>query len=222
MSQTIFQATAIMNNNDFCCKLEGFHDILFKNDPNVNKENSTFFKREVYTKTFNNIDNLKQHVVSCTKAWIRCYPEKERYLSDEYWQRNKIGNLLDEKRDLYPGFLILNRWKDWRTIGYCYKGWHLIGNEFSKYLNKYIIDLHGVDNLLKYQRKLDTKNFLFLIPQAFDDFERKLISNEIIDIELRHFLYREEITKKIEQEVFYPEMVRRGYIDILDKKSDLF
>ena len=38
-----------------------------------------------------------------------------------------------------------------------------------------------------------------------------------MDLEFKHFLDREEITEEIEQEVFYPEMVRRGHIDILNE-----
>ena len=44
------------------------------------------------------------------------------------------------------------------------------------------------------------------------------LSDELMDLELEHFLEGKEITEKIKQEVFYSEMVRRGYIDILDRQ----
>lgn len=38
-----------------------------------------------------------------------------------------------------------------------------------------------------------------------------------MDLELKLFLEGIEVTEEIKQEVYYSEMVRRGYIDILIK-----
>ena len=203
--------------NNFYCRLEGFYQPLFDKDLAVTKQDSILLGREVYVKEFNDIKSLKQQIKDYTQIWITIYPEKERYLSNKKWKNNRIKDQLDEKRDRYPGFMILNSNKDWVTIGYCYRGWHFIGNEFSKYINKYIINLHGIDRFIEYRKKLNGRNFLFLIPEVLEEHERALISDELMDLELEHFLEGKEITEKIEQEVFYPEMVRRGYIDILNE-----
>ena len=131
--------------------------------------------------------------------------------------KNRIKYLYDKKRDHYPGFLIFNRKKDWKIIGFCYGGWYTLDNNFTKYLHTYIYDLYGNENFHKYRNKLKGKKFLFLIPEVNEVHERNLLSNELIDIELKHFLEEEEITEKIKQEIYYSEMVRRGYIDILNK-----
>ena len=38
-----------------------------------------------------------------------------------------------------------------------------------------------------------------------------LLSDELMDLELRLFLEGEKVTEEIKQEVYYPEIVRRGY-----------
>ena len=62
------------------------------------------------------------------------------------------------------------------------------------------------------------RNFIFMIPDAMDEEEINLLSEELFNLELKRILDGEETTEEIKQNVFYPEMVKRGYVDILNKK----
>ena len=124
----------------------------------------------------------------------------------------------DEDRDSYPGLVIRNRWGKSKYVGFCYKGWFMMGNGFSSYLMQYAVNLYGIPEYAKYLKKIPGRNFIFMIPDAMDEEEINLLSEELFNLELKRILDGEETTEEIKQNVFYPEMVKRGYVDILNKK----
>ncbi|MEL6439978.1 MAG: hypothetical protein AAFQ80_12080 [Cyanobacteria bacterium J06621_8] len=121
------------------------------------------------------------------------------------------------EKGYYPGFLIFNNQeKDNKVIGFCPQGWYLECSGFLGYVNSYIFTL-DYDNSLRNLRKIEGRGYDFDISKDYGNYEMCLLFEELINLELKHFLEGLEITDQIKQEIYYPEMVRRGYIDILNE-----
>ncbi|MEL6439980.1 MAG: hypothetical protein AAFQ80_12090, partial [Cyanobacteria bacterium J06621_8] len=124
--------------------------------------------------------------------------------------------LYDKPENVYfPGFIIFNQRKDYKVIEFGSQGWYFSCGNFLSYIYSYLIALDK-SNVVKNIRKIEVKGYDFDISQDYSDYEITLLSEELMDLELKHFLEGLEITDKIKQEIYYPEMVRRGYVDILN------
>lgn len=86
-------------------------------------------------------------------------------------------------------------------------------SKFSLYARKYLYDNFQEQYLLNME-KLEKKPFIIDSNRKLLDCELNLLPEKIFDIELNIFLNQEKVTKKTTQEIFYPEMLKRGYIDI--------
>ena len=77
-----------MNNNSITyCRSEGFHDLIFQKNTKAIWEESILFKHNVYTTMFDSIESLKLEIIKATELWINSYPEKERCLTYEEWEK---------------------------------------------------------------------------------------------------------------------------------------
>lgn len=182
------------------CRFENFCCHFLQEKTNTVKEKSWNAPIEdVYVEYFSDIHSLKMRVLQLYNTWMN---------------KHKFHNRQEEA--YYPGFMIFNQWHDWTIIGFCPQGWHLFNSGFSTYIRLYVISLN-FDQYSKHIRKIQGRGFDFDISVDHMDYEMNLLSEELMDLELKCFLERIEITEKIKQEVYYPEMVRRGYIDILNE-----
>ena len=191
-----------MNQNyAYFCRMENFcyHNLQNYHD-GINKGKSLKVTSEdVYWETFNDIFSLLERVHQLSKIWV------------ENKQKNENNCELLE----YPGFLIYNKWKDWGIVSYCLDRWYFAASNFSIYVKKYIISLHS-DKYAEYLYKLQGKTFDVTISIDNSGCEIDLLSKELFEVELKHFFGIEPITEQTQQNIFYPEMVRRGYVDILN------
>lgn len=60
---------------------------------------------------------------------------------------------------------------------------------------------------------------IFFTPNISEQSEINLLTDELVDLELEHFLDGKEITEEIKQKFYYPEILQRGYIYIIGKKE---
>lgn len=189
------------------CRLESFccHHIS-DNESLIEEQSHFLYNEKVYVNNFDNLLDLKKRVVKLKELWER------RYFS---LKKNRVINNID----VYPGFMIYNCSKEWKIISFCNLGWYVLGSNFNYYINQYIINLHGIDKHLEVINKIPSRKISFLIPDVKEELEMNLFSEKLMNIELESFLDGKEITEEIKQEVYYPEMVRRGYIDIIGKKE---
>jgi hypothetical protein len=204
----------MLQNNISYCRLEISYNYLFEDELTETKQKSLFLQKDVYVKNFNNIESLKNQIIKLTEIWLNKYPEREKYWNDDVWKIYMKYNGKDEDRDKYPAFMIYNRWNDWRIIGICYKGWHM-GSNFEQYIRHYAINLFGKPGYIKQLEKIQGRNFIFMTPEFHGTEEMNLLSDELLNLELEYFLENKEMTDEIKQKVFYPEMVKRGFVEVL-------
>ena len=188
-------------NNNAYCRFENFCCHFLQDETTTVKEKSWDAPIEdVYVEYFTDINSLKKRILQLYEVWMNKHKFNDR-----------------QKEAYYPGFIIVNQWNQRTTVGFCPQGWHFLGSGFSSYIRKYIIAL-DYDKYLRNIRKIQGRGFDFDVSTDNADYEMNLLSDELMDLELKHFLEGEEITEEIKQKVYYPEMVRRGYIDILGEK----
>jgi hypothetical protein len=204
----------MIQNNSSYCRLEISYNYLFEDEPTETKHKSLFLQKDVYVKNFDNIKSLKEQIIEITEIWLNKYPERERYWNDDVWKNCMKYNGKDEDRDKYPGFMIYNRWGNWTIIGICYKGWRM-GSNFEQYLRHYAINIYGIQGYGKQLEKIQGRNFIFMTPEFHGFEEMYLLSDELVNFELEYFLENKEMTDEVKQEVFYPEMVKKGFIEVL-------
>ena len=189
-------------NNNVYCRFENFCCHFLQDEATAAKEKSLYLPIEdVYVEYFTDIASLKIRIFELYKIWMN---------------QHGYNNRSEETYD-YPGFIIFNQYGDSSVVGYCPLGWHFFNGGFTNYICQYVIAL-GIDKYPQNIRKIQGHGFDFDVSVEHMDYEMNLLSDKLMDLELEHFLEGKEITEKIEQEVFYPEMVRRGYIDILNEK----
>ncbi|MGL5940290.1 MAG: hypothetical protein ACRC2S_07875 [Waterburya sp.] len=205
----------MLQNNIFYCRLEISYARLLKDEPTATKKKSLFLQKDVYVQNFNSINSLKKQIIKLTEIWLNIFPEKEKYWNDDVWRTIIKYKGMDENRDTYPGFMIYNHWNDWRIIGICYKGWHMLGSNFEQYLHNYAINLFGKPGYLKQLEKIQGRNLIFMTPEFHGIEEMFLLSDELVNFELEYFLENKEMTDEIKQKAFYPEMVKKGFIEVL-------
>jgi len=204
----------IENQNPYC-RLESFYSYLLKDQLNVYKYKFSDYVGEVYVKDFNDIESLKYQVIKSTEFWIKKHPEQERFWSDEEWKIRIRQGIKDKDRDSYPGFMVRNRWDQYAIIGFCYQGWFVLGNAFYRNLLEYAVGLYGISDYAKQLNQVSNRDFIFMIPDVHDEKDTNLLSDKLFDLEIKRLLNGEKETEEITQKIFYSEIVKRGYIEIL-------
>ena len=188
--------------NNVYCRFENFCFNFDLDNTTTVREKSLYNPDEdVYVENFTNIASLKTRVLELYEIWIN-----KRKLNDK------------QEYTYYPGFIIFHQYGDSKTIGFCPLGWHFFNGGFANYIRNYLIAL-DYDRYPQNLRKIEGRGCDFNVgTEDYGDDEMNFLSDELMDLELEYFLEGKEITEKIKQEVFYPEMVRRGYVDILDRQ----
>ncbi|MBE9047001.1 hypothetical protein IQ255_21795 [Pleurocapsales cyanobacterium LEGE 10410] len=187
-------------NNNAYCRFENFCCHFLQDETKAVKEKSWDAPIEdVYVEYFTDIASLKMRVLQLYEIWM-----------------HKHGFNNRQKGAYYPGFIICNQHGEHTVIGFCPHGWHFFNGSFSNYIRNYLIAL-DYDRYPQNLRKIQGRGYDFDVSVDHGDDEMNLLSDKLMDLELEHFLEGKEITNEIKQEVFYPEMVRRGYIDILNQ-----
>lgn len=181
--------------SNFYCRMESLcrNQLIF--DREAEKSKSKYVSNEnVYVEYFENINLLKKRVLALTDSW------KNRF---EY----------NKEITHYPGLYIINKYNQDKAIGFCFNKWYICDSEFSRYARKYLYS-NFQEKYLANIEKLETKPFVIDSSWELFDCELNLLTEKIFDTELNLFLNQEKATEKIKQDLFYPEIVERGYINI--------
>jgi len=205
---------------NFYCRFEDLHFTSSSPEIELIEEDSIFLDDIISVSYFRDIPSLKSHVLNMTKIWIERAERKNSKLlvmeSNNNFGYKKISNWATLN---YPRFMIYNRWMNWSIIGFCDRGWHVGSNNFEQYMMHYAVDIHGISKYAEVLASIPARNFNFVMGELTEESEINLLTDELVDLELEHFLDGKEITEEIRQEVYYSEMVRRGYLDIIGKKE---
>lgn len=168
-------------------------------------------KEYVYVENHQDITSLKQRIKQLTQKYLKRFPKKERYWTEAEREKNSSNGLVeDEKLDRYPAFLIYNKKKKKRLIGFCYRGWFFF-TKFRTYLAKSLVNIYGKENYSDYLQAIPRKRFIFYTPEWSEMDELDLISEELLDLHLREFLDGEKIPPEIKEAAFHKELMNRNY-----------
>ena len=198
----------IKNKNCFC-RLE-FHNYKELENANSYKDASIFLKNEEFNvEEFSNINSLKDRL-------------KDLY---ERWQY--VPRVKNSKRKISPVYYIYNSNNQRGRIGYTNFGWRSPYNYFYGYISQSFTGKFGVKRYLSQFRPQIEGEELELLPPNLDWYfssQVELDSEEIFDVVTKAFLQNRKFTEEelveLRQKLFYPEMVKRGYISILNSEAE--
>lgn len=188
-------------NNEFYCRLENLcHNNISDNGTIELPMNDYIRGENVYVEYFTNISLLKERILNLTEIW-------QRKMTDN---KNMIN--------VYPGLYIVNQKNNDKAIGFCFGQWYLSSSLFFNFVHNYIIK-NFEEEYSRIMYKLESKKgFSIVSTWDLSGCELDLLTEEIFDLELRYFLDGDPIAEEIKHDLFYSEMVNRGYIDLFNKQ----
>ncbi|MEO0686463.1 MAG: hypothetical protein AAFY76_15845, partial [Cyanobacteria bacterium J06649_11] len=166
--------------NKAYCRFEAFchHFPQYITTATKEKSLNTPPDEDVYVEYFNDMRSIKTRVLDLYQIWMK---------------RHNFFNGVEGV--YYPGFYIFNQYGGWKIIGFCPQGWYLLGNGFSDYVHQYIIALN-YDKYSRYIRKIQGRGFDFDVVADNGDYEMNLLSDELMDLELKLFLEGQKVTEE--------------------------
>ena len=197
------------NGHNFC-RLE-FHNYKELESVNSYKDTSIFFKNKEF-----NVENFSS---------INCLKDRLKDLYDRWQYVPFIKNLKDK---IYPIYYLYNSNNEISLISYTSFGWKAPYNYFYGYISQIFTRKFSIKRYLSHFRPQIQGEELELISPDYHEpsFRHRveLDSEEIFDMVTEVFLQNKKFTEEelvpIRQELFYPEMVKRGYIDVLNSESN--
>lgn len=191
-----------MNNNNVYVRLEIPCCRFDLECMGYSKEKSWSYETEdVYIENVTTVDSLKK--------WILYF--------SEVWKQKRLESIYKDNMTERIAFPLFNCWKNSTQVGFCSEGWIYWESSFAIYVYRYASKICK-NKYLDFRNAIGGKIYDVdtFIDIGYLEYNMNFLTEELIDIELKRFLNGEEVTEEIEREVYYPEMVRRGYIDIIN------
>lgn len=196
-------------NENYFCRLE-FHNYKELESINSYKDTSIFIDdEEINVENFSSIHHLKNRLIDLYNRW--------QYIP-------YIKNLKDK---IYPTYFFYNSNSKISHVSYTNFGWRSPYNYFYGYISQTFVNKFGIKRYLSHFEPQIKGEELELLLSNFDVRffpQVELDSEEIFDVVTKAFLQNKKFTEEelveIRQKLFYPEMFKRGYIDVLNSEAE--